>query len=289
MNLLYRIYSATVVRKNSYFNRLVRVIIRTLLNLFLPVGYRCIGFKAKEQANIIVSLTTFPDRISKTWLVVESILRQSKPPKKIILTLSRLQFASEELLPKKLLALKSSGLEIIWTDDDLRSHKKYYYAMKKYPQDIIVTVDDDFIYERSLLEKLLEFHAKYPGCIITNLGLKRVGVNYHHWVKLFFDFSGPSMAIMPLGGSGVLYPSGSLHSDAFDKCLIQECCPLADDIWLHAMATLNNVSVVKTDYDVYLMPLLFKNDVGLYKINVLNDKNNEQIKNLMGRYPCLSW
>ena len=30
--------------------------------------------------------------------------------------------------------------------EDLKAHKKYYYAFKEYPDDIVITVDDDVIY-----------------------------------------------------------------------------------------------------------------------------------------------
>lgn len=289
MSYLYKIYSLSVIGGGSYFYKIMRALIRYFVNLYFPIYYRISSGKERDRENVIVSLTTFPARIGRVWIVIESILRQSKPPKRVVLTLSRLQFKSEKALPGKLLALKGRGLEIIWTDDDLRSHKKYYYVMKKYPRDVIVTVDDDFIYESGMLEKLIEFHSKFPGCIVTNLGLRKKGANYSDWQNLFFEASLPTMTIMPFGGSGVLYPPGSLHVDAFDKSLIQRCCPLADDIWLNVMSMNNNIPVVKTDYGVYLMPLLFRSNLALYTENVLGNKNNEQIQALLNRYPSLSW
>lgn len=284
MKVLFKIYSS-LINANNIYVKVTRFCIKKNINIIVPILFSIPNNRKSKKENIIVSLTTFPKRIDKTWIVVESIFRQTTSPKKVVLTLSKLQFSSEDELPKKLLSLKSQGLEIIWTEDDLRSHKKYYYVMQKYPNDIIITVDDDFIYEETMLEKLLEFHREYPDCVITNLGLKKNGVNYDNWDNLFYKSSGPTKWIMPFGGSGVLYPPNSLHPDAFDKDLILNVCPLADDIWLNSMTILNNTYVVKTNYNIYLLPLIIKNNEELYKSNVLDNENNKQIKALNAIYP----
>lgn len=35
--------------------------------------------------------------------------------------------------------------------------------MKKYPEAIVITADDDIIYSEDMLEKLLKTYLKYPG------------------------------------------------------------------------------------------------------------------------------
>lgn len=283
--MLYNIYSKTITKPNSLINKLIRFGITRTTNLFVPLYYKITTRKDVPEAEIIVSLTTFPKRIDRIWIVIESILRQSIKPKKIVLTISKSQFSSKYILPKNLKKMIDCGnVEVIWTEDDLRSHKKYFYAMKKYPNDIIVTIDDDFIYEKRMLEFLYKFHIIHPKCVITNLAVEKKGDNYNDWKNLFFAKKPPSYSIMQLGGSGVLYPPHSLHKDAFNVDLIMKNCPLADDIWLNAMAILNSTSIVKTDYPIYLMPLLFKKNVTLYEHNVQKNGNNEQIKNINSMY-----
>lgn len=283
--MLYDIYSGTITKPNSLKNKLIRFSTKKTINLLLPVYYKVSVRSNAPEVNIIVSLTTFPKRIDRIWIVIESILRQSIKPKKIILTISKLQFSSKSILPKNLKRMiDNNDVEIIWTEDDLRSHKKYFYAMQKYPDDIIVTIDDDFIYEKEMLQYLYNYHIVYPKCIVTNLALEKKGDNYNDWINIFFEKKLPSYSIMQLGGSGVLYPPHSLHKDAFNVDLIRNNCPLADDIWLNSMAILNLTPIVKTDYPVYLMPLIFKENEMLYKENVLNNKNNEQIQNIRKKY-----
>ena len=285
MRILFNKYSRSIDKKNSLSNKLIRLTTKLSLNIFIPLYYKINKRNSGNEIDVIVSLTTFPERIGRTWIVIESLLRQTLKPKKIILTLSRLQFVSEESLPKELISLKNENLlEIIWTEEDLRSHKKYFYAMKRYPNDIVITVDDDFIYEKNMIATLYNFHILYPTCIVTNLALEKKGLNYHEWQNLLFSMKEPSYSIMQLGGSGVLYPASSLHPDAFSMDIILKKCPLADDIWLNTMAIINSTKILKTDYDIYPMPLLFRFNKELYTENLLNNKNNEQIKNLEDLY-----
>jgi hypothetical protein len=284
MNILYYLYSLNVGKKNI-FSKIFRFILRYVYGFLSTLFYT---FKKKDlnnvTNNIVISLTTFPDRIDKTWLVVESLLNQNYKPSKIVLTLSLKQFSGMEALPKKLLQQQKRGLEILWADDDIRSHKKYYYVMKKYPKHIVVTVDDDFLYSKGMLEVLVKFSEQYPDCVIANLAAQKNGNNYKDWKNLLFSRVEPSKEIMQYGGSGVLYPPGILHSDALDKEKILELCPLADDIWLNYMTILNEKKIVKTDYKYYLIPISFKSKAALKNINVGEDMNTIQIKKLNDHY-----
>lgn len=285
--MLYRIYSKTIGKRDP-FSRLTRLSIKYLLNFFMPLNYK-IGKRTHEKkSDLIVSITTFPKRIDKIWIVIESILRQTLPPKKVVLTLSKLQFSSKDDLPKQLLKLEEEGvLEIIWTEDDLRSHKKYYYVMKKYPNDTIVTADDDIIYERNMLKYLWNFHLKYPKSIIANNACFKTNGIYKEWKNLNYKFYPPSYKVMPIGCGGVLYPPNSLMKDVFDKDIIKRCCPLADDIWLNAMSILNNTLVVKTDYPMHYISIMYKDNDDLYKLNVFENQNDKQIQSIVNEYPHL--
>ncbi|OTG93176.1 hypothetical protein B9T24_14500 [Acinetobacter sp. ANC 4654] len=285
LNFLFLVYSRTILKERNILNRLTRFTIKIFLNIFIPIYFSISRKESNREVNVIVSFTTFPQRIDRAWIIVESMLRQTFKPQRIVLTLSRQQFPYNKNLPKKLLNLeKRKLLEIIWTDDDLRSHKKYYYVMKKYPNDVVITIDDDFIYADDILENLYKFHLKFPNCIITNLALERCGKDYNDWKNLLFKEVEPTFNIMQFGGSGVLYPASSLHMDAFDKNIIQTCCPLADDIWLNAMAILGSTKIVKTNYRIYPIPLIFRDNFELYELNVLDNKNNKQIIALEEKY-----
>lgn len=295
INLFDKIYS--IRDKNSILINLriysiIRYLTRTLANFFLPIYFNLsnlfFDFSIKSRNNesklIIISLTSFPQRINKVWLVIESLLRQRCKPDKIILWLSLKQFKDLNSLPVKLLELQKRGLEIRLCEDDLRSHKKYYYSMQEFPSDIIITVDDDVIYNTKLICNLIEDHNKFPSSIICNKG-KELGIKddkitpYINWSVINKQY-GPSMEIMPIGIGGVLYPPNCLHKDAFKVELFKKLCFYADDIWLNFMSRKNGTSVVKTYYNSNYLPVINKNNVALSEINVRNGLNDKQFADL---------
>src|ERR1035437_9916865 len=158
------------------FYSAIRFIIRLSANLLLPVYFLLTHknkkYSLKDSANnkdrIIVSITSFPSRINRLWLVIETLLRQSQKPDKIILWLSLDQFPSLNSLPINLLNLLKRGLEIQLKEDDFRSHKKYYYAINEYRNDVIITVDDDVFYHKELIENLVNIYHKFPKCVCCN-------------------------------------------------------------------------------------------------------------------------
>ena len=236
--------------------------------------------------DIVVSLTSFPARINKVWLVVETILRQSLKPKSVILWLSKEQFDGVECLPKKLVALEKRGLRIEFVDEDIKSHKKYYYSFIEYPEDCIVTVDDDVFYNTHILEYLWRSHLRYPDCVCCNqshvMTFDKDGklLPYSQWRhnknELILT---PSSSLCPIGIGGILYPPHSLHDMVSSKAVFMECCPRADDIWLKAMSLLNGTSVVQTEYHSMYLPVINKNDVHLSSDNIKHG-NDIQINSL---------
>lgn len=285
MNFLYKIYSKTIGNSNI-ISRAIRFFIKNFINIYAPIYLFFSKNTLGNEIDVIVSFTSFPERIDKIWIVVKSILNQTVKPKKIILTLSKSQFDCKKL-PNIILGFQNKGiLDIIWTDDDLRSHKKYYYVMQKYPNDIIITIDDDIIYEEKLLEFLWEYHIKFPACIIANNACLRSGLNYADWENLNYKEHLPSSRIMPIGCGGVLYPPNSLFYEVFNKEKLRKCCPLADDIWLNSMAFLNGVKVVKTNYNMHYISISYskRNNINLFDQNVFCNKNNEQLKCLRNEY-----
>ena len=102
---------------------------------------------------IIVSMTSYPERIAYVEKVLDSIINQTIKPDKIILYLSLAQFSNQKILPDYS-KYEQYGFEISWHDEDIGPHKKYYYVMQEYPDSIIITVDDDILYNNIMVEEL---------------------------------------------------------------------------------------------------------------------------------------
>ena len=96
-----------------------------------------------REEKLIVSLTTYPQRISDIDVVLYSLLIQTIKPDKIILWLSEEEFPNKlNDVPLHILRFLDFGVEIEFCDN-IRSYKKLVYALNKYPNDLIVTADDD--------------------------------------------------------------------------------------------------------------------------------------------------
>jgi len=241
-----------------------------------------------HDVRLVVSFTSIPARIGRVWLVAEAMLRQTKKPDKLILWLSKDQFISLEALPAKLLKMQKRGLEIHLVDGDLRSHKKYYYAMHEYPNSQIITVDDDVFYNSLVVEHLVTTSSRFPDCVCANQAL-RIGYQkqnilpYLDWEETNEEYR-PGADIFPVGIGGVLYPPKSLYVDVFSELIFMETCPMADDIWLNAMARLNGTLSVKTEYNSVYLPIIHYKKITLSSKNRSDGLNDRQLDNLRNYY-----
>lgn len=289
------LYSILYFRSGRNWSLLYYRIIKLFLNIYYPLHCKFTKkYKHIKNADgVIVSLTSFPARIDTLWIVIETLLRQTYKPEKVILWLADSQFKSLEELPIRLRKLMSRGLEIR-VCDDIRSHKKYYYTMRTYPDHTVITVDDDTFYPENLVENLIQASQKYPNTVCCNLAHKMTFDNsgnilpYIKWDSGAQGCNAPSDILVPVGCEGVLYPPGALNKNLFDKEQILQLCPLADDLWLKAMATLNGNKAVKVSPNsIPFANLLSAKKNSLNAVNVNENKNDEQLKNIIDAYPIL--
>lgn len=225
---------------------------KLFLNIFYPLlqtNKQLLGIDSNSE--IIVSLASFPKRIDKVWITISSIMNQTKKPKRIILWLAEDLFPNKESdIPESLIKLKKRGLEIRFCED-LWPHKKYFFTMQEFPDDIIVTVDDDVLYPENVLEQLWKIHQNYPNAVCCQRGhmvaYTKEGkfANYSEWDSEVRGLMKPTLQLFPIGCGGVLYPPHTLNTNLFNKDEIKELCLANDDIWLKTMEVLNNVPAVR--------------------------------------------
>lgn len=278
---------------DSYYKRIcIRVINTTLYVHYLLTGSFTKSRKIKEKAEhkVIVSLTSYPKRIDKLWLVIETLLDQTLKPDAIMLWLSREEFSREINLPKKLKDLKNRGLKIKFSDENLMPHKKYYYTMRNHPESKVITVDDDMLFHPRLIENLLAFHDKYPEAICCSI-LREIKVEdgkimpYEEW-KSLKKSSEPTFKNHLMGGGGTLFPIDSLDEEVFNKDSIIKNALQTDDMWLKIMSLKKGTKVasVAGKYKRYFVPLIHKDDGALMDKNIGLNKNDKVFKNIMDYY-----
>lgn len=241
--------------------------------------------------DVIVSVTSFPARISTVHVTIKSLLEQSFKPHKLILWLAKEQFPSrEKALPTDLLRLKEFGLEIEWCND-IKSYKKLVPSLLKYPDNVIVTADDDVIYEEDWLLQLVVTHIVNPSHIIchrahrASLDKENNIINYRSWSQ-DIKCTNPSYSTFFTGCGGVLYPPKSLLNIVTDANLFTKICPHGDDIWFWGMAVLNGTKIQRVmDSNFQLNQTPDTQESALWIRNVSQDGNDVMLKALLKNYP----
>ena len=244
--------------------------------------------------DVVVSLTTFGNRIHNVHLPIESIMQGTVKPNKIILWLAEDEFINKRL-PKTLLLQQERGLEICYYKN-IRSYLKLIPSLEKYSNSCIITIDDDVLYEYDLIERLINAHIDNPDKICACrmhrmvLGEDNKPIGYLKW-NLCIDDELISPLNFPTGVGGVLYPPQCFNKEVFNDKVFMDICPNADDIWFFAMALLNGtksiwVKTEKPEGYYYSLPLttdaLALNNTIANNGRCGNDTQLENVFNLYG-------
>lgn len=256
------------------------------------ISHDCLNKEKREK--IIVSLTSFPGRIGLVYLTIQSVLNQRKvKPDEVQLWLAESQFPTgERELPKELLKLKKYGLVIKWCED-IRSYKKLIPALKVYPEDIIVTTDDDVFYRRDWLQKLYESYKEEPLCIHCHRATKFYLDEFENFRTIpggYSFYKEPSFLNKLVGMGGVLYPPKILNENVIDKNLFMKLAPTNDDIWFWLMGVMAGTKV-KVVANNTPQPVDVLEAKKTDKLTDINDKGKKlfwvQFNNILAEYPEL--
>ena len=233
-------------------NLLRRVILSGIYhtNNFLCWYYHNIKKKtisSPEEADYVVSLTTYPARVGNVWRVIEMAANQRGIKEKyaICLYLIKSEFEGVDL-PAKIKELQARGLTVKFNEENLKCHNKYFYAFKDYPEKTVITIDDDLQYNHHTISGLIKKNKEYPDCIIYNRG-NRILKNepYNNW-PFVENLTCPQHDVFPTGVGGVLYPPHCCNRFVTDMEVIKKTCLRADDLWLNFMSRLNHTKVVQS-------------------------------------------
>lgn len=233
-------------------NLLRRVILSGIYhtNNFLCWYYHNIKKKSissPEEADYVVSLTTYPARVGNVWRVIEMAANQRGIKEKYAICLYLIKSEFEGIdLPAKIKELQARGLTVKFNEENLKCHNKYFYAFKDYPEKTVITIDDDLQYNHHTISELIKKNKEYPDCIIYNRG-NRILKNepYNNW-PFVENMTCPQQDVFPTGVGGVLYPPHCCNEFVTDMEVIKKTCLRADDLWLNFMSRLNHTKVVQS-------------------------------------------
>lgn len=180
--------------------------------------------------------------------------------------------------------------------NDIRSYTKLVPALREFPNDIIITLDDDIIYPRNTIQQLYAEYMQYPNavCCLNPLRVQVVdGIpgKYETWTE-FDSNRQDNVMVFPCGVEGVLYPPHTLSQEVTKEELFKNLCPLADDIWFWFCGCLNNTTrrgIRKTSasYSFDALYQYFHAGSALTHTNRFEHANDKQFRNLFEYYDVM--
>lgn len=237
-----------------------------------------------KEDGIIVSLTSFPKRLPTLWITIDSLFRQETLPDKIILYLTQEEMPGGlDEVPGEISRLAEYGLEIVFAPHNLFAHNKYFYALQRFPEARVITVDDDSYYRKDTVGRLVALSEKYPGAVCANIASMIDPLdfyNYSAWKKTSSAHA-PDKLLVALGFAGVLYPPAVFKRQLFDRELFMQICPKADDLWLKANELDMGINVACGDFFPKPVTIKGSQKISLRKFNKGTENgNNRQWKAL---------
>jgi hypothetical protein len=253
--------------------------------IYIPAKLQPLAPSVTTSPQFIVTLTSYGRRVfQKAPYAVYSLFTQSVQPDRIVLWL-----AAGTKVPNKLQKMKALGLEIRFCKD-IRSYKKLIPALAAFPEDILISADDDVYYHFDWFKKLKASYIKNPQKIHCHraheicLDEHKQVIPYSEWRCCVKNIE-YAKRLFPTGVGGVLYPPRAFNHEVLQEEVFLHLAPTADDVWFWAMAHHNGTEFTLVKDGLPEVAGIGANDDGLWKTNVAFGKNDEQIHNVLQAYP----
>lgn len=205
-------------------------------------------FRVDVEANFVVSIASYPKRDHLLPAVFEALSYQTVRPRKWLLVLSEEDYPNQKL-PKHLMKLSDKGVEILLIKNNPYAVKKLLPVLNQYPDYDVITLDDDIIYHRALLKRLVDYAHENKNSIIGYVGkaLLKKGKSLHFYFreKRPANLLTPSAQVYLIGWGGIYYPSKSLSKKVLDMEAVQRIVPgRGSDIWFWAAAHSSKINQI---------------------------------------------
>lgn len=129
---------------------------------------------------VIVSFTTYPKRIQNVPRVLDSIADQTLKPSKIVVNLARSDYENENAIPENVLDfMHKHNVEINFVEEDTKVYKKIIPTLLMYPHDLILSIDDDFIYPQYMIQDFYQTYKQHPDNPISGNRVRMFRMQCH--------------------------------------------------------------------------------------------------------------
>lgn len=193
----------------------------------------------------------------------------------------------ENDVPDRLQQLTGKKFEIQFCQTT-EPHRKLVNTLELYPDRHIVTCDDDMMYPKDWLFRLLVSWQRTPDEIVAHM-CRKIRIEegemlaYRRWRG---ERPGNSSNLtVALGWGGVMFPPGSLDKKVLDRELYMRLTPHADDLWFKAMAMLKGTAMRKSfNPNPEPVPIVSTQNISLSKKNIDEDQNRVQLLALVNEF-----
>lgn len=244
--------------------------------------------------DFVFSLTSYSVRVEDALpYALYSIITQKLQPRKIVVYLDQDSW-SDEKLPILLQHLKRVGVDFRYCKD-LRSYKKLIPALKDFPDNPIITLDDDFYYNPNYHYWMREaYDASDKHTVLGQWGCipqKQDGkfLPYSQWKDCKY---GDETSEISFFGCCCCYPPNIFDDEISKEEIFMKLCPTADDIWFWAMEERLGIN------RAYIQPWGYGYNTHVNRIeeydwnqqgtlmyqNVVQGKNDLQLKSVIDYY-----
>lgn len=239
---------------------------------------------------IYISLTSIYQNQDILLDTLKSIINQTIKPDKIFLYLSEEEyildsgFKNKNIPNNNLLNFISENnvIDLIWVKNTGSYRKLLPLLENKWNEDcIIITIDDDTIYDENLIKNLTEDYSKYK-CVIGYRGftLNYTNENDFDYNKRHSKLHNLSLYNFLTGKGGILYKPQFFHktkSLIFNDNIYMNTCNTHDDIWFYILRILNNINCYINNKKWMVKD---NSKTGLYlSYNAKNNGNTHAFKN----------
>ena len=203
---------------------------------------------------IIVSMTSYPGRITNVGIAIYLLLaQQTLPPHEIHLWLAIPQFPNKEAdLPTDLQTLlQIPKVKLHWLPENTYVHKRHEIFKIAAPEDCVFLIDDDVMYASNLIETVMSVHKKYPNCIVC---YNNYTLHKYNGIRIIYENSklGPGPHINKVRWCGQsmipasIYPTEIL--DTSHQSTRNQTSPVSDECWFQPWVVLHDIPIYFLSY-----------------------------------------
>ena len=181
----------------------------------------------------VVTMTTIPSRLAAIAPTIRSLIDQDHPPVKIVLAIPDHSERENCGYDEAILAALPDCVSILRCQD-LGPATKLLPALKAFPNQVLVVVDDDVIYPRDFLKTLWHAHEAHPETVLAYRGVNLCdGVAFsdlrHQFATSVLE---PTPIDIVFGTWGYLVPPDALDDHVHDFTGYPTQARWVDDVWI---------------------------------------------------------